>query len=69
MNLFSEGIAIVLGAKKFFSSLLAVSIGLVAIALSAALCAIALPISQPIQAQTQNSQQQEIKKLLQQAVK
>ena len=52
--------------KKLFSGLLVVSIGLVAIALSAALCAIALPLKQPIQAQTQNSGQQEIEKLTEQ---
>lgn len=50
--------------KNLFSSLLAVSIGLVEIALSA----IAPPISQPIQAQTQNIQQQELEKLIKQAL-
>ncbi len=55
------------GAKKLCSGLLAVSIGLIAIALSAALCAIAPPILQPTQAQIQNPQQQQIEKLLQQA--
>jgi len=45
--------------KKLFSSLLVVGIGLVAIA---------PPLKQPIQAQTQNSQQQEIEKLQQQAL-
>ncbi len=47
-------------AKKLFSGLLTVSISLIAIA---------PPILQPIQAQTQNSQQQELEKLLQQASK
>ena len=45
--------------KKLSSGLLAVSISLIAIA---------LPISQPTQAQTQNSQQQELEKLQQQAL-
>ena len=53
--------------KKLFSGLLAVSNSLIAIALSAALCAIAPPILQPVQAQTQNLQQQELDKLIKQA--
>ena len=52
------------GVKRLCSGLLAVSISLIAIALSA----IAPPILQPIQAQTQNLQQQELLKLLDQAV-
>jgi CHAT domain-containing protein len=48
------------GVKRLCSSVLAVSIGLIAIA---------PPILQPIQAQTQNSQQQELEKLLEQALK
>ena len=47
------------GVKKVCSGLLAVSIGLIAIA---------PPISQPTQAQTQGSGQQELEKLHQQAV-
>ncbi len=47
------------GANKVFSSLLAVSISLVAIA---------PPISQPIQAQTQDALERELLKLIQQAV-
>ena len=46
--------------KKLFSSLLAASIGLIAIA---------PPMSQPAQAQTQNLGQQEIEKLKQKLVK
>ncbi len=49
--------------KKFVSGSLVVSIGLIAVALSA----ITPPNSQPTQAQTQNSGQQEINKLLKQA--
>ncbi len=44
--------------KKLFSSLLVVGIGLVAIA---------PPLKQPTQAQTQNYQQQDIEKLIKQA--
>ncbi len=52
--------------KKLFSGFLAVSIGLVAIALSAALYAIAPPSLQPVPSQTQNPQQQELEKLQEQ---
>ncbi len=51
------------GAHKLCRGLVAVSISLIAIALSA----IAPPISSPIQAQTQNLEQQELKQLQQQA--